>query len=200
MGESWRETCSIKATVSGANQVFGIGTRNTTTRGASGTNKSISLSIDISSGANKGLLSIFTGASGNFTSRSSNSGNLLPINADDIIKLTLTRSGDTFTGIAENTTQGVSRTVTYTYPIQSISDPVLPNTSRPCFYQLSQQNVNVMSFRFEMFPELVGGVCDVLIHGDSKTEGYNTTTNSDRYTEQVKAGLPGKVVKVMAVS
>lgn len=198
MGESWTETCTIRATVSGTSQVFGLGTRNTTTRAAAGTNKAISLSLDISSGANKGLLTIFSGANGTFTSRASNAGNLLPINANDLIKFTLTRSGAAFTGLAENLTQAVSRNVSYTYPLQSISDPILPNTSRPCFYQLSQQAINVTNYSFSLFSETANSTIDVIIHGDSKTEGYNTTTNADRYTELVKSNFPTKTIKVMA--
>ena len=198
MGESWTESCTIRATVSGASQVFGLGVRNTTTRAAAGTNKAISLSLDISNAGTKGLLSIFSGANGSFTSRASNVGNLLPIDANDQIKLTLTRDGALFTGIAENITQGVSRTLTYTYPIQSTSDPILPNIGRPCFYQLSQQNVNVLNFTFSLFPNMLGETIDVLIHGDSKTEGYNTTVNVDRYTEQLKLNFTDKKIISMA--
>lgn len=198
MGENWTESCTIRATVSGASQVFGLGVRNTTTRAAAGTKKEISLSVDISSAGTKGLCTIFTGANGAFVSRASTAGNNLPINANDLIKLTLTRNGATVTGLIENLTQGVSRSLSYTYPIQSTSDPILPNTGRPCFYQLSQQDVNVLNFSFKMFPDYQDVTIDVLIHGDSKTEGYNTTANADRYSEQLKTAFSTKNIITIA--
>lgn len=198
MGENWIESCTIRAIVSGASQVFGIGVKNTTTRAAAGTRKEISLSVDISSAGTKGLCTIFTGANTTFVSRTSTSGNNLPINANDLIKLTLTRNGATVTGLIENLTQGVSRNLSYTYPIQSTSDPILPNTGRPCFYQLSQQDVSVIDFSFKMFPDYENYLIDVLIHGDSKTEGYNTAANADRYSEQLKAEFTTKEIITMA--
>lgn len=198
MGENWTESCTIRATVSGASQVFGLGVRNTTTRAAAGTNKAISLSVDISSAGTKGLCTIFTGANGTFTSRVSTAGNNLPINANDLIKITLKRNLFVVEGVIENLTQGVSRTISYTYPIQSTSDPILPNTGRPCFYQLSQQDVNVIDFSFEMFPSYTNTLVDVLIHGDSKTEGYNTTSNNDAYVMQLKNNFGTKLILSMA--
>ena len=198
MGENWSMSCTIRATVSGASQVFGLGVKNTTTRAATGTKKELSFSIDISNGANKGLATIFTGANGTFTSRASTAGNLLPINANDIIQLSVSRNGAVIDAVATNVTQGVTRLLTYTYPIQSTSDPILPNMGRPSFFQLSQQDVNVLSFSFVLYPEVAGEKVDLLIHGDSKTEGYNTTSNIDRYTEQVKAAFPTKTITTMA--
>lgn len=198
MGENWTESCTIRATVSGASQVFGLGVKNTTTRAAAGTRKEISLSIDISNAATKGLCTIFTGANTTFVSRASTAGNNLPINANDLIKLTLTRNGNVVAGLIENLTQGVSRTISYTYPIQSTSDPILPNTGRPCFYQLSQQDVNVINFSFEMYPSYIDTLVDVLIHGDSKAEGYNATSNNDTYVMQLKNYFDTKLILSMA--
>jgi len=113
----------------------------------------------------------------------------LAMNANDIIRLELVRNGPLFTCTAFNETQSVSLApLSYTFPLQAITDPVLPNTGRPCIYPLHTGNVNVLSFSYMVASTI--GATKALVIGDSKLN-YITTANPDRFTNLLNVQYGG---------
>lgn len=187
--EKWKFTMRFRANVTTGTQRIGIGTRSTHFRNASATRKSVSFTFDFSSSsADIGKLIAFSGADTTFTQRAISSA--ISCSNNDIIELELTRDGYTFTGLFNNITAATSSSLTYSYPLQSTSDPILPNTGRPVIYSLHQADVRVLSIKFE---ELTPSDPYILIIGDSKSAGYNTTTNTDRYITQLQTSYPNQV-------
>lgn len=187
--EKWRLHVRFRANVTTGTQRIGIGKRSTHFRNATGTRKSLSLLFDFASdSADKGKMFVFTGANDVYTQRAISSA--ITCNNNDLIDLTLTLTGNVVEGVAINLTDSSTSTITYTYQLQNTSDPILPNTGRPCIFNLHQAALRVLRVKFE---ELTPAKPYLLIIGDSKSTGYNTTANADRFITQLQTAYPGKV-------
>jgi hypothetical protein len=183
--------CRFRAVVSAAAQDLGLGTRGFNARGNP---RHFSATINHGNGANKGQLILYSGSGGGFTLRATSPSNLA-MNATDVIRLVLVRNGPTFTCTAFNETQSVSLApLSYTFPLQTATDPVPPNSGRPCIYPLQAGNVNIVSFSY--LPTFTIGAVKALVIGDSKTAGYNTTANPDRFTNLLNVQYGG--IEVMS--
>lgn len=175
--ERWTATCRFKAALAITLQDFGIGLTGMGTRGAP---KGFIATFDHGTGGTKGRVVLYSTAGGSVSAQATSPSNLA-VNANDIIRLELVRNGPTFTLTAFNETQSLSLApLVYTYPLQTASDPITPSTGRICFYPLQAGNVNLLSFTWS--PTSTIGQTKLLVIGDSKTAGYNTTANVDRYT------------------
>lgn len=187
--EKWRFTIRFRPNVTTGTQRLGIGIRSTHFRNLTGTNKSVSATFDFASdSANRGQLIFFTGANNQFTQRAI--ATAITCNAGNIIEIVLEKNGAQFTATATNLSDSSTQTINYTYPLQATTDPVIANTGRPALYTLHQANIEVTYLKFE---ELTPAFPFLLVLGDSKSVGYNTTANADRYITQLQTQYPGRV-------
>lgn len=110
----------------------------------------------------------------------------LAFNAGDVIKITFERDVNVFTGTAENLTTPSSITGSYTItsnfaPPQG--EPRMPNNSNPCIWQFggSQVVTNFTISSNELDRQ------NLLIIGDSKTQGYFSGTLNNRFSNLLGA-------------
>lgn len=186
--EKWYMWASFRAvTVASAGAVVALGTLGTQVRAAAGTNKCVAVNVDLGNSATRGRIQILTGnVSAGFTTRATSAS--ITIANNDVIKLELTRNGNTFDAALTNVTAGTSITLQYVFTISSTADPVLPIIARPCIFRYLTATINMLGFGFT---DLTARQPQLLIIGDSKTAGYNATNYSNRWVGRLQAAYNG---------
>ena len=120
---------------------------------------------------------------GTWSNVASETATSMAVDVDDVINLTFTRSGHTYTIQAQNVTKSVTKSVSYTYP--STVSVVMPNFYKYSLYALGG-NHNVDSFAvtssITKYPK-------VAFIGDSITQGYSAANLAGRFASLLNARL-----------
>jgi len=169
-------------TISATSYGIGLGIRSYETGGAY---LGMVGSIDLSTDASSGSVSIFT-TSGSSLSLQTTSPTALPIVAGDVVQLTVTRNGDLFTVTATDLTRGTGPVTTnyeytFSYPISAET----PNRGKFAIFNFGGTQT-VTSLQINSSTP-VGA--DVMCVGDSKTAGYYAGTFAQAYCTALQSSF-----------
>ncbi len=115
----------------------------------------------------------------------------LASSVNDVIELTLSKSGTIATISARNVTTSSSVvTTSYTFVLTSISEPLTPNTGRFCIGTFGS-TFSVLSYAVSTTVVKRARLCIV---GDSITEGYCASTYANSYSRLLNSNYPSTII------
>lgn len=178
--ENYTYVVQVRVPVIAANTAIGLGFLPDQFRNAGGNKYTYSSTFNFTS--TSASMNFYTGLNGTFTSRATTSA--LTIATNDTLEITVRRDTTLFTTTVRNLRTGTTQSMSYTYPISSTSNPVMPVGGLPCLYNLSSADT-IDVLKWTLTDNTPQG-CKLLALTDSKGN-YNATTSADRWVSKFNA-------------